>query len=203
MAFSLSASKINQNGYFPVERDHKMGEEWSRATSGLSEHITMKTHLYLLLLAASISAAPYMSSTAELLTLLQQMRESMAKESQVCSMSMIVITYCGRWLPTLVSHSALLFLPSQDVNCISVIFEGAEQLKMDPAMKKFSGFFQKFERLKQSLTPSLGREVGTCFLSPSLVLFQEECDTERKSATAFMRELMTFIRKAALRNARA
>uniref|UniRef100_A0A8B9G7L0 Interleukin-5 n=1 Tax=Amazona collaria TaxID=241587 RepID=A0A8B9G7L0_9PSIT len=124
----------------------------------------MKTHLYLLLLAAGISAAPDMSSTAELLTLLQQMSESMNLRIETPD-------------------------DMNDVNCISTIFEGTEQLKTNPAMKKFSGFFQKFERLKQSLTPSLGRE--------------EKCDTERKSATVFMGRLMTFIRKAALRNARA
>uniref|UniRef100_A0A8B9GE36 Interleukin-5 n=1 Tax=Amazona collaria TaxID=241587 RepID=A0A8B9GE36_9PSIT len=126
----------------------------------------MKTHLYLLLLAAGISAAPDMSSTAELLTLLQQMSESMMIFKRIETPD-----------------------DMNDVNCISTIFEGTEQLKTNPAMKKFSGFFQKFERLKQSLTPSLGRE--------------EKCDTERKSATVFMGRLMTFIRKAALRNARA
>uniref|UniRef100_A0A663MS17 Interleukin-5 n=1 Tax=Athene cunicularia TaxID=194338 RepID=A0A663MS17_ATHCN len=70
----------------------------------------------------------------------------------------------------------------RDVNCVSTIFEGTEQLKTSPAMKKFSVFFQKFERLKQSLTPSLAKE--------------GQCDTERKNATIFIENLMTFIRKA-------
>ncbi|KAM7101305.1 uncharacterized protein J5F26_008844 [Ciconia maguari] len=42
----------------------------------------MRTHLYLLLLAAGISAAPQMSSMAELLTLLQQMWQSVTKDLQ-------------------------------------------------------------------------------------------------------------------------
>ncbi|KFO12433.1 hypothetical protein N312_05355 [Balearica regulorum gibbericeps] len=122
----------------------------------------MKTHLYLLLLAAGISAAPQMSSMAELLTLLQQMCESMANDVQ----------------------NLRIETPDNidDVNCVSTIFEGTEQLKTHPAMKKFSVFFQKFERLKQSLTPSLAKE--------------GKCDTERMNATRFMEKLMTFVRKA-------
>nr|XP_009508182.1 PREDICTED: interleukin-5-like [Phalacrocorax carbo] len=128
----------------------------------------MKTHLYLLLLAAGISAAPQMSSMAELLTLLQQMYESMAKDIQ----------------------NLRIETPDDidDVNCVSTIFEGTEQLKANPAMKKFSVFFQKFEGLKPSLTPHLPKE--------------GKCDTERKNATTFIEKLMTFIRKAS-RNARA
>ncbi|XP_009321057.1 PREDICTED: interleukin-5-like [Pygoscelis adeliae] len=128
----------------------------------------MKTHLYLLLLAAGISAAPQMSSMAELLTLLQQMRESVTKDIQ----------------------NLRIETPDNidDVNCVSTIFEGTEQLKTNPAMKKFSVFFQKLERLKQSLTPSLAKE--------------GKCDTERKNATIFIGKLMTFIRKAS-KNARA
>lgn len=65
-----------------------MAEDGSRGTYGFSEHIRrMKTHLYLLLLAAGISAAPRMSSTAELLKLLEQMSESLAKDLQVSSIS--------------------------------------------------------------------------------------------------------------------
>uniref|UniRef100_A0A8C6IWQ3 Interleukin-5 n=1 Tax=Melopsittacus undulatus TaxID=13146 RepID=A0A8C6IWQ3_MELUD len=124
----------------------------------------MKTYLYLLLMVAGICAAPHMSSITELLTLLQQMRESMNLRIETPD-------------------------DINDVNCISTVFEGIEQLKTNAAMKKFSEFFWKFERLKQSLTPSLGRE--------------EKCDTERKSATVFMGNLVTFIRKAALRSARA
>ncbi|KFP63758.1 hypothetical protein N322_07970 [Cariama cristata] len=122
----------------------------------------MQTHLYLLLLAAGISAAPQMSSMAELLTLLQQMHESATKDVQ----------------------NLRIETPDDidDVNCVSRIFEGAEQLKTNPAMKKYSVFFQKFERLKQSLTPSLAKEGN--------------CDTERKNATTFIKKLMTFIRKA-------
>ncbi|KFV15925.1 hypothetical protein N340_06747 [Tauraco erythrolophus] len=125
----------------------------------------MKTHLYLLLLAAGISAAPQMSSMAELLTLLQQMCESVTKDMQTLRIE----------TPDNID----------DVNCVSTIFEGTEQLKTNPAMKKFSVFFQKFERLKQSLTPSLAKE--------------GKCDTERKNATLFIEKLMMFIRKASKR----
>lgn len=55
-----------------------------------------------------------------------------------------------------------LFLPSQDANCVSTIFEGVEQLKTNPAMKEFTVFFQNFERLKHLLTP---RVVGLFFSS--------------------------------------
>ncbi|KFZ61974.1 hypothetical protein N321_03969, partial [Antrostomus carolinensis] len=127
----------------------------------------MKTHLYLLLLAAGISAAPQMSSLAELLTLLQRMHGSMAKDVQ----------------------NLRIETPDNidDVNCVSTIFEGMELLKTNPAMKKFSSVFQKFERLKQSLAPNLAKEGN--------------CDTERRNATVFIEKLMTFIRKA-LKNAR-
>ncbi|KFW66198.1 hypothetical protein AS28_08215, partial [Pygoscelis adeliae] len=135
----------------------------------------MKTHLYLLLLAAGISAAPQMSSMAELLTLLQQMRESVTKDIQVSLINIF--------------QNLRIETPDNidDVNCVSTIFEGTEQLKTNPAMKKFSVFFQKLERLKQSLTPSLAKE--------------GKCDTERKNATIFIGKLMTFIRKAS-KNAR-
>ncbi|NWV56658.1 IL5 protein, partial [Daphoenositta chrysoptera] len=127
----------------------------------------MKTHLYLLLLAAGISAAPQMSSMAELLTLLQQMSEVMTKDIQ----------------------NLRIETPNNidDVNCISTIFEGTEQMKNNPAIKKFSAFFQKFERLKQWLMPSLVKE--------------GKCDTERRSTTIFIKKLMTFIRKV-LKNTR-
>ncbi|KAK4814344.1 hypothetical protein QYF61_016302, partial [Mycteria americana] len=122
----------------------------------------MRTHLYLLLLAAGISAAPQLSSMAELLTLLQQMWQSVTKDLQ----------------------NLRIETPDNidDVNCVSTIFEGTEQLKTLPAMKRFSVFFQKLERLKQSLAPSLAKE--------------GECDTERKNARIFIEKLMTFIRKA-------
>ncbi|NXU17978.1 IL5 protein, partial [Pardalotus punctatus] len=128
----------------------------------------MKTHLYLLLLAAGISAAPQMRSMAELLTLLQQMCEVMTKDIQ----------------------NLRIETPDNidDVNCISTIFEGTEQLKNYPAMKKFSAFFQKFERLKQWFMPSLTKE--------------GKCDTERRNTTTFMKKLMTFIQKV-LKKARA
>ncbi|XP_017689348.1 PREDICTED: interleukin-5-like [Lepidothrix coronata] len=122
----------------------------------------MKTHLYLLLLAAGISAASQMSSMAELLTLLQQMWEVMAKDIQNLRIE----------TPDNIN----------DVNCISTIFEGTEQLKTNPAMKKFSAFFQNFERLKHFLTPSLAKE--------------GKCDTERRNARIFINKLMIFIRKA-------
>ncbi|KFP94031.1 hypothetical protein N329_02428, partial [Haliaeetus albicilla] len=121
----------------------------------------MKILLYILLLAASISAAPQMSNMAELQILLQQMCESMTKDS---------------WNLRIETPDNI-----DDVNCISTIFEGTEQLKTNPAMKKFRVFFQKFERLKQLLTPSLAKE--------------GKCDTERKNATIFLEKLMTFIRK--------
>ncbi|XP_066416537.1 interleukin-5-like [Molothrus aeneus] len=121
----------------------------------------MKTHLYLLLLAAGISAAPQMSSMAELLTLLQQMYEVMTKDIQ----------------------NLRIETPNNidDVNCISIVFKGTEQLKNNPAMKKFNAFFQNFERVKQWLMPNLAKE--------------GKCDKERRSATIFITKLMTFIRK--------
>lgn len=68
-----------------------MVEDWSRSPYRFPEHIRrMKTHLYLLLLAASISAAPQLSSMAELLTLLQQMCESMANNVQVRSIATLL-----------------------------------------------------------------------------------------------------------------
>ncbi|KFV44556.1 hypothetical protein N341_07770 [Tyto alba] len=136
----------------------------------------MKTHLYLLLLAAGISAAPQMSSMAELLTLLQQMCEAVTKDIRV---SLINIFFQNLRIETPENID--------DVNCVHTIFEGTEQLKTIPAMKKFSVFFQKFERLKQSLAPSLAKE--------------GKCDTERRNATLFIEKLMTFIRKAS-KNAR-
>ncbi|KFV59919.1 hypothetical protein N328_09408, partial [Gavia stellata] len=140
----------------------------------------MKTHLYLLLLAAGVSAAPQMSSMAELLTLLQQMCESVTKDIR-----MILERLNGY----IIFQNLRIETPDNidDVNCVSTIFEGTEQLKTNPAMKKFSVFFQKFERLKQSLSPSPAKE--------------GKCDTERKNATIFMEKLMTFIRKAS-KNAR-
>ncbi|NXQ25626.1 IL5 protein, partial [Alaudala cheleensis] len=123
----------------------------------------MKTHLCLLLLAAGISAAPQMtmSSMAELLTLLQQMCEVMTKDTQ----------------------NLRIETPDNidDVNCISTIFEGTEQLKKNPAMRNFSAFFHNFERLKQWLTPNPAQE--------------GKCDTERRTTTIFINKLMTFIRK--------
>ncbi|NXR19326.1 IL5 protein, partial [Cinclus mexicanus] len=131
----------------------------------------MKTHLYLLLLAAGISAAPQMSSMAELLTVLQQMCEMMTKDIQVNSISIFLIS------------NLMIETPNDidDVSCISTIFEGTEQLKNNPAMKNFSVFFQNFERLKQWLMPNLTKE--------------GKCDTERRSTTIFIKKLMTFIRK--------
>ncbi|NXL19291.1 IL5 protein, partial [Setophaga kirtlandii] len=124
----------------------------------------MKTHLYLLLLAAGISAAPQIYSMAELLTLLQQMYEVMTKDIQVNSNQRIETPN-----------------NMDDVNCISTIFEGTEQLKNNPAMEKFNDFFQNFERLKQWLMLNLAKE--------------GKCNTERRSATIFITKLMTFIRK--------
>ncbi|NWW32032.1 IL5 protein, partial [Panurus biarmicus] len=121
----------------------------------------MKTHLYLLLLAAGISAASQMRSMAELLILLQQMCEVTTNDIQ----------------------NLRIETPDNidDVNCISTIFEGTEQLKNNAAMKKFSAFFHNFERLKQRLMPNLAKK--------------GKCDTERRSTTIFIKKLMTFIRK--------
>ncbi|NXR43459.1 IL5 protein, partial [Zosterops hypoxanthus] len=127
----------------------------------------MKTHLYLLLIAAGISAAPQMSRIAELLTVLQQICEVMTKDIQNLRIE----------TPDNIN----------DVNCISTIFEGMEQLKNNPAMKKFSAFFHNFERLKQWLMPNLAKE--------------GKCDTERRSTTIFIKKVMTFIRKL-LKNTR-
>ncbi|NWI88154.1 IL5 protein, partial [Pitta sordida] len=127
----------------------------------------MKTHLYILLLAASISAAPQVINVAELLTLLQQM---VAEDLQVNSIPI--------FLNLRIETPDNLY----DVNCISTIFEGIEQLKINPAMKKYADFFQIFERLKQFLSPSLAKE--------------EECETERRNATIFIEKLKTFIRKS-------
>ncbi|XP_009561018.2 uncharacterized protein LOC104060873 [Cuculus canorus] len=122
----------------------------------------MKTHLYLLLLAAGISAVSQASSMAELLTLLQQMSKSMTTDKQ----------------------NLRIETPDNidDMNCVSTIFEGTEQLKTNPTMAKFSVFFQKFEQLRPSLTASLARE--------------GKCNTERTNATTFIGKLMTFIRIA-------
>lgn len=89
--FFLTSFKIQLKELF-LCRDHKMVEDWSTTTYRFSEHISkMKTHLYLLLLATGISAAPQMSSMAELLTLLQQMFEVMTKDIQVNSISIFLI----------------------------------------------------------------------------------------------------------------
>ncbi|RLW02858.1 hypothetical protein DV515_00006961 [Chloebia gouldiae] len=232
--------------------DHKMIEDWFTTTYWFSDHISrMKTHLYLLLLAAGISAAPQKSSMAELLTLLQQMCEMMTKDIQnlrietpnniddsefSSSLSKQPPTgECNHhpslsaWLPSHIPSppsgglvqttrswrpkpvtalwqrtrmailgmgqgpgnervTPVLISPGTqesdvtgDVNCISTIFKGTEQLKNNPAMKKFSVFFQNFERLKQWLVPNLAKE--------------GKCDTERRSTIIFIKKLMTFIRK--------
>ncbi|XP_068062437.1 interleukin-5-like [Anomalospiza imberbis] len=154
-----------------------MVEDRFTTTYRFSDHISrMKTHLYLLLLAAGISAAPQRSSMAELLTLLQQMCAVMTKDIQ----------------------NLRIETPNNidDVNCISTIFEGTEQLKNNPAMKKFSAFFQNFAILKQWLMPNLAKEVGIYLLSArDHTAEMGKCDTERRSTTIFIKKLMTFIRK--------
>ncbi|KFQ20364.1 hypothetical protein N331_09081, partial [Merops nubicus] len=122
----------------------------------------MKTPLYLLLLAAGISATSQLSNIAELLASLKQMHQLAAEH-----------------IPNLRMET-----PDNinDANCVSTIFEGTEQLKTNPAMKKFSVFFQKLEGLKQSFTPRQPKG--------------GQCETERKTATIFIEKLMTFIRKA-------
>uniref|UniRef100_A0A8B9D997 Interleukin-5 n=1 Tax=Anser cygnoides TaxID=8845 RepID=A0A8B9D997_ANSCY len=132
----------------------------------------MRTHLYLIFLAAGIYAAPHMSNIAELLTLLQQMKNSMTGDILVSLINKCIIFQNLR-----IETPASL----DDVNCINALFEGAELLKTNPDLKKFSVFFQKFERLKQSLIPSLAEE--------------GECETERRNTTKFIEKLITFIRK--------
>uniref|UniRef100_A0A8B9CHK6 Interleukin-5 n=1 Tax=Anser brachyrhynchus TaxID=132585 RepID=A0A8B9CHK6_9AVES len=132
----------------------------------------MRTHLYLIFLAAGICAAPHMSNIAELLTLLQQMKNSMTGDILVSLINKCIIFQNLR-----IETPASL----DDVNCINALFEGAELLKTNPDLKKFSVFFQKFERLKQSLMPSLAEE--------------GECETERRNTTKFIEKLITFIRK--------
>uniref|UniRef100_A0A8C6YS11 Interleukin-5 n=1 Tax=Nothoprocta perdicaria TaxID=30464 RepID=A0A8C6YS11_NOTPE len=73
-------------------------------------------------------------------------------------------------------------LHTDSVTCMNKIFEGTELLKKKLDMNKFGAFFQKFERLKQSLTLRPGKE--------------EECDTERKNPKIFIEKLTTFIRKS-------
>lgn len=69
-----------------------MVERRSRSTSRFPEHIRrMKIHLYLLLLAAGVSAAPPISSMTELLTLLEQMYDSVTKDIQVNPISTCLI----------------------------------------------------------------------------------------------------------------
>uniref|UniRef100_A0A8B9PJH3 Interleukin-5 n=1 Tax=Apteryx owenii TaxID=8824 RepID=A0A8B9PJH3_APTOW len=121
----------------------------------------MKTHLCFILLAASISAAPHMSNIAELLTLLEQIYNSVTEDTQNLRIETPLHT--------------------DNASCVNKIFEGTELLKNNLDMKKFGAFFQKFERMKQSLTPRLGKE--------------EECDTERKPPQKFIEKLTTFIRK--------
>ncbi|KGL72548.1 hypothetical protein N309_08400, partial [Tinamus guttatus] len=124
----------------------------------------MKTQLWFVLLATSAWAAPQLSTVAELLALLGHVQSAVAEGTQHCLISV------------------LLFLPFQTVNCMNKIFEGTELLKKNLDMKKHGAFFQKFERLKQSLTLHPGKE--------------EECDTERKNPKIFIEKLTTFIRKS-------
>ncbi|XP_068554714.1 interleukin-5-like [Anas acuta] len=139
-----------------------MVEDQPRSTDMFSEHIrAMRTHLYLIFLAAGIYAAPHISNIAELLSLLQQMKNSMTGDS----------------LNLRIETPASI----DNVNCIDTLFEGVELLKNNSDLKKFSVFFQKFERLKQSLIPSPAEE--------------GECETERRNTTKFIEKLITFIRK--------
>lgn len=72
--------------FISLYRDHKMVEDEPRSTDRFSEHIrAMRTHLYLIFLAAGIYAAPHISNIAELLTLLQQMKNSMTGDILVSS----------------------------------------------------------------------------------------------------------------------
>nr|XP_025974109.1 interleukin-5-like [Dromaius novaehollandiae] len=122
----------------------------------------MKTHLCFILLAAGVWAAPHTSSAAELLTLLERIYDSVTADMQNLRIETPLHT--------------------DNANCVNKIFEGTELLKNQLDMKKFGAFFQKFERLKQSLTLRPGKE--------------EECDTERKTPKNFIEKLKTFIRKS-------
>uniref|UniRef100_G1N9U6 Interleukin-5 n=1 Tax=Meleagris gallopavo TaxID=9103 RepID=G1N9U6_MELGA len=119
----------------------------------------MRTHLYLLLLAAGASATPLQSNLAELQTWLQEIYQS--------------VDMLNLRIETPVS--------SDDESCIKTLFEGTELLKNNPKMKRFSIFFQSFDKLRPSLTANLARE--------------GKCDTERKNVKRFIEKLRTFLRK--------
>ncbi|XP_015731025.1 uncharacterized protein LOC107320068 [Coturnix japonica] len=154
-----------------------MVEDSSRSTHWFSEHIrTMRTHLYLLLLTVGASAIPLRSNLAELQTWLQQIYQSAGTLVN----------------PIFYFYSANLRIETpvstDDENCIKILFEGMDLLKNSPEMRRFSAFFQSFEKLKPSLTANLAEE--------------GECDTERRNVKNFIEKLRTFIRKLS-RGARA
>uniref|UniRef100_A0A8C4JUR2 Interleukin-5 n=1 Tax=Dromaius novaehollandiae TaxID=8790 RepID=A0A8C4JUR2_DRONO len=135
----------------------------------------MKTHLCFILLAAGVWAAPHTSSAAELLTLLERIYDSVTADMQVSSRLRF-----SNLKPDIFNHPNLRIetpLHTDNANCVNKIFEGTELLKNQLDMKKFGAFFQKFERLKQSLTLRPGKE--------------EECDTERKTPKNFIEKLKT------------
>ncbi|XP_072204780.1 interleukin-5-like [Excalfactoria chinensis] len=119
----------------------------------------MRTHLYLLLLIAGASAIPLRNNLAELRESLQEIYQS--------------VGMLNLRIETPVS--------TDDENCIKTLFEGMDLLKNNPEMRRFSAFFQSFEKLKPSLTANLARE--------------GECDTERRNVKNFIEKLRTFIRK--------
>uniref|UniRef100_A0A669PUR9 Interleukin-5 n=1 Tax=Phasianus colchicus TaxID=9054 RepID=A0A669PUR9_PHACC len=129
----------------------------------------MRTHLYLVLLAAGASAIPLQSNLAELQTWLQEIYQSV----DMLVNSIFYFYSMNLRIETPVS--------SDDESCIKTLFEGTELLKNNPEMKRFSVFFQSFDKLRPSLTANLSRE--------------GECDTERKNVKRFIEKLRTFIRK--------
>ncbi|KAI6077073.1 Interleukin-5-like protein [Aix galericulata] len=125
----------------------------------------------------SIYAAPHISNIAELLTLLQQMKNSMtgdiltvetnasyrfAEEDRHALVSQLqLLAQTASCIQTEGLSQNYLLVQADNVNCIDTLFEGVELLKTNPDLKKFSVFFQKIERLKQSLIPSLAEEILT------------------------------------------
>uniref|UniRef100_A0A8C9FN70 Interleukin-5 n=1 Tax=Pavo cristatus TaxID=9049 RepID=A0A8C9FN70_PAVCR len=129
----------------------------------------MRTHLYLLLLTVGASATPLRSNLAELQTWLHQIYLSV--DTLVNSIFYFYSTNLRIETP----------VSTDEENCIKTLFEGTELLKNNPEMRRFSAFFQSFDKLRPSLTANLAKE--------------GECDTERKNAKKFIEKLRTFIRK--------
>ncbi|OXB76677.1 UNVERIFIED_CONTAM: hypothetical protein H355_008716 [Colinus virginianus] len=177
-----------------------MVEGSSRSTRRFCESIrTMRTHLYLLLLTVAASASVPQSDLAELQTLLKQIHLSVDTLVNLIfpflydSLISWNIESFSEYLAFTKSQTIIKLrietpVSADDENCTKTLFEGTELLKNNPKMKRFEAFFQRFDRLRLSLTANLERE--------------GECDTERKDAKKFIEKLITFIRKLSSRNAR-